>query len=256
MGAAWAIFVILWLLCGMLCAYIGQQKNRSVAGFFALGFFLGLIGIIIALVWPKMEQGFQGPPDLANVELSLVHDFQGGHYFPVFLGSNPAIFDKSFRPRQTMPSCLVTKDGNFVVVADGQTVFGTSLENISSIEISKTPSAPSVSWFPYDLGSLDDNDHFLLVAAFYNFYNITYTISLYYGRGPSAEGLIKHDKESLEGLIRKRKELLSQRQIEAGMGANIETQPEDLKKCPFCAELIKKDAIKCKHCGSMLEPAS
>lgn len=28
----------------------------------------------------------------------------------------------------------------------------------------------------------------------------------------------------------------------------------DLRKCPFCAELIKPEAVKCHHCGSSVEP--
>lgn len=33
------------------------------------------------------------------------------------------------------------------------------------------------------------------------------------------------------------------------------TAADDTKKCPFCAELIKLEALKCKHCGERFDTA-
>ncbi|WP_347460618.1 zinc ribbon domain-containing protein [Acinetobacter sp. ANC 7454] len=36
---------------------------------------------------------------------------------------------------------------------------------------------------------------------------------------------------------------------------NFVKDPKEFKDCPFCAEQIRVTAIKCRHCGSMLEEA-
>ncbi len=43
--------LIIWLLCGIIGYMIGEKKNRPVLGL-ALGFLLGVIGVIIMLVVP------------------------------------------------------------------------------------------------------------------------------------------------------------------------------------------------------------
>jgi hypothetical protein len=32
--------------------------------------------------------------------------------------------------------------------------------------------------------------------------------------------------------------------------------PPDLRKCPMCAELVKREALVCKHCGKPLPPVT
>jgi hypothetical protein len=45
----------------------------------------------------------------------------------------------------------------------------------------------------------------------------------------------------------------SKAQLDA-KGAMATGAQGDFRKCPFCAEAIRKEAIKCKHCGSDVEP--
>ena len=44
------IILILWCVCGVIAAMIASRKGRSGCGGFALGFLLGPLGIVWALV--------------------------------------------------------------------------------------------------------------------------------------------------------------------------------------------------------------
>ena len=44
------VLLVIWLLCGVASAIILSNKGRDGCGGFALGFLLGPIGIVIALV--------------------------------------------------------------------------------------------------------------------------------------------------------------------------------------------------------------
>jgi hypothetical protein len=51
----WVIYAIVWILFGYFGYLIGKPKGRETAGAL-LGFFLGIIGIIIVAVLPKRKE--------------------------------------------------------------------------------------------------------------------------------------------------------------------------------------------------------
>lgn len=58
----WSIAVLVWIVCGIACILIAQNKGATnLVSWFLVGIFLGPIGIILALVGA-------GPPSRSNVE--------------------------------------------------------------------------------------------------------------------------------------------------------------------------------------------
>ncbi|GEM_PF-4031579 len=47
--------VAIGLVCGVVCSSIARSKNRDALGYFLLGFFFGIIGLLITALIPKKE---------------------------------------------------------------------------------------------------------------------------------------------------------------------------------------------------------
>jgi uncharacterized iron-regulated membrane protein len=61
------ISIVVWLGVALACAFISanmaRKKGHSYGGFWALGFFTGIIGIIVAaVIEDKTKQAYQQPP--------------------------------------------------------------------------------------------------------------------------------------------------------------------------------------------------
>lgn len=50
-----AIIFVLWIACAVICAGVASSKGRSGVGWFFLGLLLGLIGVVIVLCLPPLN---------------------------------------------------------------------------------------------------------------------------------------------------------------------------------------------------------
>lgn len=58
-GMSCTIAILMGIVCGAIAANIMKSKGRSGGSGWALGLFLGIIGLIIAAVLPNDEEGIQ-----------------------------------------------------------------------------------------------------------------------------------------------------------------------------------------------------
>lgn len=62
----WIWLLISAVICGIITEEIGGAKRRPIAGSFAWGFFLGILGILIVALLPRGED--PAPPGMVAVK--------------------------------------------------------------------------------------------------------------------------------------------------------------------------------------------
>ena len=70
-GEFWAIVLVHGIIFGIASSYVASSKNRRGLSFFFVGFFLGIIGLLIAIGVTKLEP----PPSKEPIGMDSIHCF-------------------------------------------------------------------------------------------------------------------------------------------------------------------------------------